>query len=280
MRIAGIDWATEKKNRALVILEVTADGPVSVQEVRPSLADEDALKVCEDERHSVVAIDIPFGWPSRFSRFVSAWSPTVASGEPSSSDEFRFRCTDRVVKAEVPKEPLSVSADRIAMGARAWAVLLAKHALWSHVDVEGKPSVRSPVVIEVYPGASAVVLGKGRPILADEESYKNDAAVRRSLVQHVASLVNVSLGRFTDDIVSQGKDSDETDAFLAAVTGLIYGADRLGFPTQTAWKVRCPVNDGEIEAARTEGWIFFPVSKETDSVRTAPWRSSSDPREK
>lgn len=257
MRIVGIDWATEKKNRALVSL--TTGTQAAVCEVLSSVSDEVAMQICRDDQNAVVAVDIPFGWPRKFSEFVATWSPTAATAAPPASDDFRLRQTDRVVKTEVPKEPLSVSADRIAMGARSWTALISKSDLAAQVDVEGKPKERIPTLIEVYPGATAIALGRDRQRLADEESYKSDPATRRALVKHVASAIGVSLGRFEDEIVSQGKDSDETDAFLAAVTGRIYAASQVGSLPKLPWTVRCPRTADEMEAARVEGWIFFPT---------------------
>ena len=55
-----------------------------------------------------------------------------------------------------------------------------------------------------------------------------------------------------EEIVGEGNDSDSTDALIAGLTGLAY---LRGLP---GWDVRRP-NDSEREAAKTEGWIFFPM---------------------
>jgi predicted nuclease with RNAse H fold len=255
--IVGIDWATEKKNRAMVVLELTDGGRFSVREVRPSVDDDAVILACKERSHTVVAVDTPFGWPSEFSRFVSRWRPRAGEPAAPEPEQFRLRRTDRVVRDEAPKEPLSVAADRIAMGARLWASLVVKGGLWERIDVEGCLQADGPTIVEVYPGASALTLGKGRPAVADEASYKRDANTRRNLLRHIAPLVNVDIGGWEDDIVSRGGDSDETDAFLAAVTGAVYLSDLGNLGVCPRWRIRRPGPE-ELEAARTEGWIFFP----------------------
>ena len=51
-------------------------------------------------------------------------------------------------------------------------------------------------------------------------------------------------------LASTGKDSDKTDAFIAALTALAY-ADEMGR------SVHRPSPE-QTDAARREGWIFFP----------------------
>ncbi|HEY0468621.1 MAG TPA: DUF429 domain-containing protein, partial [Polyangiaceae bacterium] len=148
-RVVGIDWATERKNRALVVIDVVDDGRCIVSHVKPMVDDDAAVQVCLDPTNAVVAVDIPFGWPSQFSEFVSKWKPTTQTVAPPASDTFRLRLTDRVVKKEVPKEPLSVSSDRIAMGARSWANMVAARELWSRIDVVGDLHKGHATLIEV-----------------------------------------------------------------------------------------------------------------------------------
>jgi predicted nuclease with RNAse H fold len=266
-RVVGIDWATKKKDRALVALDVKDDGRAVVEAVRPSLSDEEAVAACTAAENTVVAVDIPFGWPIRFSEFVSRWRPGTESLEPPPSDDFRFRRTDRIVRAEVPKQPLSVSADRIAMGARSWTALLTRPELSKRVSVDGSVLTDLRTLIEVYPGASAVVLGGERSVIAADESYKSDANTRRKLVRHIASACGVNLARYEDEVVSQAKDSDETDAFLAAVTAAIYLSTVAGIAPTNGWTIRRPRMGDEVDDARREGWIFFPVRADAPAQR-------------
>src|SRR5687767_10176462 len=137
LRFAGLDWATESKNRALVVL-ASKGGLLAVDEVRSKVRDAEVVELCRDCSIAVIGVDIPFGWPHAFAQFVSRWSPVTGTERPPHSEAFRFRLTDLIVRSEVPKEQLSVAADRIAMGARAWVQLIALHDLAKQVDVEGR----------------------------------------------------------------------------------------------------------------------------------------------
>lgn len=258
-RVIGVDWATERKNRALVALDINKVGEWRVAHVQPAVEDETVVRACTDLGNAVVAVDTPFGWPRNFVEFVAGWRPTEASAAPPEPDLFRLRRTDRVVRAEVPKEPLSVSADRIAMGARCWAGILASQRLWAQVDLDGNRRGDGPAIVEVYPGATLVALGRTRAVAADEDSYKKDSATRRRVVRHVASLLQVDLSTHEDEIVSDGNDSDRTDAFLAAITAGLYQVCKNHGAAWRGWRVRHPTLS-ELEDARTEGWIFFPVA--------------------
>ena len=137
-RVVGIDWATEPKNRALVALNLAADlGCGRVVELSERVERDAAVAACAAPENVVVAVDIPFGWPAEFARFVSEWRPVADAPAPPEPDRFRFRVTDRIVRKEARKLPFPVSADRIAMGARAWAELLSTHGLARRVDVRG-----------------------------------------------------------------------------------------------------------------------------------------------
>ena len=165
--VAGLDWATEPKARALVQLEVPEGrGPLAVLDVLPRVDSRGAPQRCADPAHAVVGVDIPFGWPRAFSRFVAGWRVAGGGAAPPGPREFRCRLTDRAVKAELGKEPLSVSADRIAMGARAWVDLVAAGGLAPRIDVSGSLCAERPTLIEVYPGATMVALR--RPEGAEE----------------------------------------------------------------------------------------------------------------
>ena len=173
-RVIGIDWATAAGDRALVELDV-ADGfqECRVAKVADTVDEAQTVATCTSNDHAVVAVDIPFAWPQAFARFVSSWSP-AGGAPPPLSDDFRFRQTDRVVRHETKQNPLPVSADRIAMGARAWAEVVAHHGLGPRIDTIGTMFANPPSVIEVYPGATARVLGQPR--------YKKSEATRRTLV--------------------------------------------------------------------------------------------------
>ncbi len=249
--VAGIDWATEPKKRAIVQLCESA-GKVAVTHVHSSGTDRDVVKVCTNVSLDVVAIDIPFGWPSAFCRFVHEWSATGDNNPTLPEPEtFRFRATDRVIRKELGKTPLSVSSDRIAMGARAWAAIAANHLLRPQirVEVETKPT-ELPMIVEVYPAATLAALF---PKNGAFKRYKSDAAIRASLLDQLKLQFRLRYdNQQRSEIVSGGSDSDKIDALIAAITALIH------IGRVPKWTSRSPEKI-EIEAARREGWIFFPV---------------------
>ena len=266
MQVVGIDWATTPMNRALVRLSAS-DAGVLVMTVEDRVSDARVRETCVDPAIRAVAIDAPFGWPKAFSRFVCEWALTASGGgRPPSSDLFRFRHTDRIVRDEVPKQPLSVSADRIALGTRAWLDCVSDVGLHRRIDVVGEDDSSPPSIIEVYPGATAVQLWAGNRLGSAEReaSYKSDGAARRRLVEHVGRVFAVDFGMWLDQIVSTGEDSDQTDAFMAAITALIHAHTVGSGAGIGGWKARCPRSAEEREDALREGWIFFPVRSTTE----------------
>ena len=262
LHLVGMDWATKPGKRALVALDVQTDfATCRVVSVLDRISDAAAVAACSNSDLAIVAVDTPFGWPRQFAQFASTWRASTGTQAPPKSDEFRFRLTDRVVRDEVPKSPLSVSADRLAMGARAWAALIAREAFGDRIDVLGVVRGKAPTLIEVYPGASAIAFGE--PTTASPKkppSYKPSETARRQLVEHVVSLFGIDAAGYLDVLVGKGARSDATDAFLAVVTAAIYLAERSGATlAQSGWRVRSPHSAEEKELAVSEGWIFFPL---------------------
>lgn len=250
---AGIDWATEAKNRAAVVIEVDGSRFI-VTEVRSPLSEREAAELCLTDRLETVGVDIPFGWPTEFTNFVAAWGPESGTGvRIPTSDAFRFRVTDRVVRDELRKTPLAVSADRIALGAHAWARLAAANGLSGRFDVgSAAPRRPSPTIIEVYPGATLASFVGNFPqwVISD---YKKEEGVRFALIARVVEDLNlVASDAHIHAIVGKANDSDKFDALIAALTAAAYGG------CLTGYGMRLPRPD-EIGSARQEGWIFFPV---------------------
>lgn len=263
--VVGIEWATEPKNRASAWIKCDDTDNLTVTKVKSPLQDEDAIAVCQNPKASVVAVDIPFGWPQKFNEFVGEWVPGDLS-QPPSSENFRYRHTDLVVKHEAWKAPLSVSSNLIAIGAREWIDVCHVHGLEGQIDVLGEPSSSSaPRIIEVYPGGTLTAFASSTGLQI--ESYKSDASVRLELLIALGQMFSFDLaeGVTSKLIVGKGKESDRIDAIIAALTGLFYAVAVLGKPVGadrpsalTDWTIRCPKED-ERELAQKEGWIFFPV---------------------
>jgi predicted nuclease with RNAse H fold len=273
LRAVGIDWATEPKNRALAEIEWSGRELVLTDLISP-LADHVVAEECKREDVSVIAVDIPFGWPRKFREWVARYTPISQDrGTPSSLD-FRYRLTDQVVQAETGKSPLSVSSNLIAVGARAWAEAVDKHEIQEHIDVIGEgDSAVLPRVIEVYPAATLASFNKsGYGLLID--GYKNDEQVRRQLFQSLQAHFGLCLsnGLSLERIIGIGKHSDQVDAVIAAITSVIFAVNSPSVefthdaaPGLSEWQVRCP-NGDEQGQAKEEGWIFFPIVKSAPTI--------------
>lgn len=244
----GIDWATSEGGRALVELAVTGDG-LRVVAVRSAVADTEPARLVAEKDVRAIALDIPFGWPRGFAKFMAA--QTKAWSEPPEWEDFRYRCTERVV--QIHKTPLSVAADKFAMGAWAWARIVHKDGLDRWVDLGTSDPSPSPSIIEVYPAASAIAL---------VEREKPGAQVLALLVD-----------RFELDVDGHQeallRRRDELDALLAAMTAAIHlghvRGSLLRDKAGNAWDVRRPKTPEERTAASAEGWIFFPERPESSS---------------
>jgi hypothetical protein len=252
IRVAGIDWATEPTKRALVELRVeSAIGRTFVERIVSPVTDDHIALESHNAALTAIGVDVPFGWPTPFAHFVAGWSV----GEPCSSsiptrDAFSYRTTDLVVREMVRKTPLSVSSDRIALGAFAWAKLVAKHGFRAQIDCGAGPSSRTwPTIIEVYPAATLTALSaSGRLEIA---SYKSDEGVRASLLVALCDRFRIECSPSDlETLASSGDDSDKTDAFVAALTTAMYaGSLKPGVARPS---------ENQRDTARREGWIFFP----------------------
>ena len=269
LAVAGIDWATKPKNRALVILRWNA-GTITLEEVNKKLTDIVLAEMLASSAYSIVTVDIPFGWPIEFSTFVNDWSLySVTQSPPPPRETFRYRTTDLVVIKELGTHPLSVSSDKIALGARLWASVVAKKKLWKRIDVGRYKERPSSPIIEVYPKATLQALNKNDPGVK-VTGYKKSKGIpdtnpkyispetalsnRRDLIERLGDRFEMAID---DDkktkVVGTLNETHEIDAFLAALTGFMY----LG--VIEGWTVRKPHSGSEQKAASREGWIYFPM---------------------
>jgi len=264
VRAVGLDWATEPKNRAAVVLDWAGPGySIRLHTVIPWISDDRVVQLCTGRDTHVVAVDVPFGWPRAFSEFVCGWSPQgVGAREVPSSRDFRYRATDRIVQDELGKNPLSVSADRIGISSRAWAELLGKHGLGSRIDTgveepepepdpdaEPKAEREKPAIIEIYPGATLrAIFPKDHPV--NTLGYRQDADARQRVLLSLLEHFHIT-ATAAHMVQLQGKAADTADALIAALTGLMY------LQPVEGWSVRRPTTEQQDDAAK-EGWVFFP----------------------
>jgi hypothetical protein len=71
---AGVDWASEAKNRALVVLKYDiASTSIFVCKAVSPVQTTEVVAVYNDKSIALVAVDIPFGWPRKLTDFLSTW---------------------------------------------------------------------------------------------------------------------------------------------------------------------------------------------------------------
>ncbi len=268
-RVGGLDWATNPKKRAAVVLEKRGPVSWSVAEVITPVNDQAAATFCRSTEYDLVAVDIPFAWPQAFAEFVSKWTPSgEAIDKVLGTGAFEFRSTELFVRSKTERRPLSVAADKFAAGAWAWADLVHKHQLGRQIalrrDVASVPE-NLPAIAEVYPAATLVELQKvvpgivWRKRLVDPstkrsqwKTYKGDLHIRKTLVLALLKEFGIDAAPDTiEAIVSTGGKDDPTDALLCAVTGAMILGEIPG------WTVHDP-DEAQAANAKREGWIFFP----------------------
>jgi predicted nuclease with RNAse H fold len=233
MRALGIDLASAPKKTAGCLLD-WSDGSGVVIDLREPLDDDLAVDLARGA--DLIAIDAPFGWPTRFVDAVRSheqgrvW-PDVTGHTLTHrrTDEYVWRC--------VGWWPLSVSSDRIAIVAFRAALL---HGLLR----PRTPLVQdgSDGVLEVYPAAALHrwglphqkykgVEGRGQRVRIVEEGLPTIARV--DLAGREAELI---------------ESDNRLDALIAALVAV---AKHLG-------RVEPPPPEYS-DAAQTEGWIRLPI---------------------
>jgi predicted nuclease with RNAse H fold len=169
-----------------------------------------------------VGIDVPFGWPDAFVASVSAHHQMDARPGFASAD-LRLRRTDEFVWRKTRRQPLSVSADKLAVPAFRAARLLSE---WQ-ADRTGTGRF-----VEVYPRAARArfELGRTRSI---EELHERAPWLTLALDQEMACEQN-------------------DDCFDALIAALVARASALGLCEQ--------IPDDLLEVAKREGWIALPIA--------------------
>jgi predicted nuclease with RNAse H fold len=204
---------------------------------RQALAAPPALRCTDDKLDSliseadVIGIDAPFGWPEDFIAAVANWTADVWS--PEGRDRFQFRETDRAVREQLKRWPLSVSTDRIALPAMRAMALLHRHGVTDR-SADGR-------FFEVYP-AGSLYAWKLR-----SRGYKKIdvecAGLRVEILQELRA--NLSWLEVAD---SYADSSDSLDALVAALTARTATQGLTIRPSST-----------QIASAQREGWIHLPT---------------------
>lgn len=242
MLTVGVDLAAQPKGTAVACVEWGAGRAVVRNVTRPA---DDEVILTALAAAAKAGIDCPLGWPDEFVAFVrdhQRGAVTVPGDYPAPhwKQRLTLRLTDRVVRCQTGKTPLSVSTDLIGHVALRCACLLAEYAARS-----GQPVDRTGngTVVEVYPAASLRVWG------LEPGKYKQRAgapylgALVDQLRQHAPWL------DFGDAEEECRTRHDAFDAVIAALTARAAALN--GFTLRPAPE--------QVDAATREGWVAVPL---------------------
>jgi hypothetical protein len=209
------------------------------------------VELIDQSQPAKVAIDAPFGWPVPF---VDAIASYAATGEWPTDEiaPLRLRETDRAVIAATRQQPLSVSADRIAVTAMRCARLLTRLRGAGHTITRDG---RAGLAAEVYPAAAL------RVWRLDPRGYKGrkpEAVAKRQAL--VADLLAACAGWLdAEDHHERLVTSDHhLDALICAVLARVILCGH-----------SAPVPVESEHSAVLEGWIHLPRESALDELAAA-----------
>lgn len=235
MRLVGVDLASRPERSALCVLD-WREHPRVVALHRPA---DDGVILDEAGTADGIGIDSPFGWPTPFVDLIGRHhrgEPTL--GVEATPRDLRLRRTDQWIRHWIPRDPLSVSTDRIGVVALR-AVGLVERMRGPGADRSGRDGL-----FEVYPGGSLARWA----IPATNYKARGGAAVRERIVTAIEPFVDLDGVR--DRVI--GGD-DDLDALLTAlVTGLAMAGRTTAAPPE--WR----------REAAIEGWIHVPTGPITE----------------
>lgn len=231
MRTIGVDLAASPRTTAVATV-TWRDGAAYVDPPDLGCDDERVLALLRGlDPGDRVGVDCPFGWPVAFVAAIAAHARRERwPGRGRPGDEHRrslwFRETDRRIRAETGRSPLSVSFDRLGAVAARWAHLAdALTAAGIEVDRAGVGRF-----VEVYPAATR---------------RRWELGAVRSLPSLLQAAPWLRLGDTARDVY--GRDEHAFDALVASLAAR---AAALGLTDPPPPDLR--------ERARVEGWIHLP----------------------
>lgn len=159
----GVDLSTTPANTAAVSIQWSA-GSARVDQMVTPLAAPELIDLVRAHSNDHWGIDVPFGWPEAFARFVDAHQrgptdPVYAEG--SWASPLRLRRTDQGLMAGEPARrvnPLSVAHDRLGSVAVLWA-LVEQRLAGADPPVVIDRSGMTGTVFETYPAGIRVQWG-------------------------------------------------------------------------------------------------------------------------
>jgi predicted nuclease with RNAse H fold len=236
---AGIDLAAEPIGTALALIEFS-NNKAKLNYLEKGLDDE-AL-IANTHNADKVGIDCAFGWPIKFSQFITKHqdltNQELIDGGMDYRRELSFRETDREIKRLTGRWPLSVSTDRLGLTAIRCAGLLSKYqAKGIEIDRSG-----AKLLVEVYPGATL------RNWKLDTTGYRINPEARAILLEQLELQAPwLELATFRTQMI---ESADCFDAVIAALAARAVYQGNYNKPTEE-----------QLESARVEGWICLPDSE-------------------
>jgi hypothetical protein len=238
-RTLGIDLAAQAKETAMCLL-TWSEGRATIETLVVGVDDAAVLELVRTEEPAKIAIDAPFGWPAPFVAAVSRH----ASGGPWDAHAFRplrLRTTDLNVIAETGGQPLSVSADRIAVTAFRCAGLLSQLANAGHrVGRAG-----DGLVVEAYPAGALRQWG------LNPRGYKGGKPEQQS-----------RRGQLVEDLAERTASfltlAEEQRALFAASDHLLDALVCALIARAALRGATLPIPDDSLALAAVEGWIALP----------------------
>jgi len=235
---AGIDLAAEPKGTALALIEFS-NNKAKLTLLEQGLDDQALIE--KTHNADKVGIDCAFGWPIKFSQFITNHQDLSNQDPIDGGMDFRrelsFRETDREVRRLTGRWPLSVSTDRLGLSAIRCAGLLSKYqAKGIEVDRSG-----AKLLVEVYPGATL------RNWNFDTTGYRINPEARATILEELELKAPwLEIDSFRTQMIESADCFDAVVAALAARAG--YQGD-YNKPTSA-----------QLEVAKVEGWICLPTA--------------------
>jgi hypothetical protein len=219
VRTLGVDLASSPARTAACVIN-WEDRVARVEHLWAGVDDDELRRLAADV--DKVGIDVPFGWPDGFVESVSAHHEMEAWPGFDGAD-LRLRRTDEFVWRRTKRQPLSVSADKLAVPAFRAARLLSE---WQ-ADRTGAGRF-----VEVYPRAARARFELARA-LSIKELQERAPWLTLAVEQEIACEQN-------------------EDCFDALISALVARASAIGLCE--------PIPDDLLDSARREGWIALPFA--------------------
>lgn len=237
MLTAGVDLAAEPQGTAFAVVDWSASS-AKVVDLQLGVTDEPIVEVAS--RVDKLGIDCALGWPQEFVKFMVQQSDAELAHHTFDGGmvwrrRLAYRETDRHVREQTGRWPLSVSTDRLGLTAMRCAGLLSRLSS-SGVQVD---RTGAGLVTEIYPGASLRLWG------FTTTGYRASADIRAELLDNLREQAHwFEPGEFEALMISS---CDAFDAVIAAFAARAVARGNY-----------MPPAGHQLSQARVEGWIALP----------------------